>query len=175
MSAETISDSNMRIWIWTNAVDPCQLVSFPHRVWLCFAIWRRTICRIYWHINISEKGASSFISFCGSCYHFSLNRFCLSVWALSLCHVFFFLAHLNLFLPQTPVLWNCISTLSVCRLLSACICPSLSVRVRLCAFTCACAVLTLCAACNTLWGFICIKGLFKCRILLYSQVVFDSV
>lgn len=82
------STANMWLWSPANTVDTYQLMSLAHKLWLCFAIWwRRSICRIYRHINISEWGATLFISSGGSCYHHFPELLRLSV---SLISTFFF-------------------------------------------------------------------------------------
>lgn len=135
------STANMWLWSAANTADTYQLMSLAHELWLRFAIWwRRSICRIYRHINISEWGATLFIGSGGSCYHPSPELLRLSVSLISTFFFFFFWAH-----PS-----SCISTVSVCRLLSTRICPSLPVCVQF--------FLPPRAACNTLWGFTRIRG-----------------
>lgn len=125
----------------------------------------------YTDINILEEGATLFIGFGGSCYHFSPDC-CFHSVSDSLC-----LTHslpLSLFVgTPRPVSGPSSSFMKLhefSKWVPTFICPYLPKLVHVCACGCAYVCVQLATCCDV---FTHIRGLFKCLVPLYSQVVFD--
>lgn len=136
---------------------------FTHKLWLCCVIqWRRfhlQNIQTYQHPRarshcVYQLLAAAVIVF--------LQTFCVSLPLISTLTCFWHRLHFYKIASVQHV-----SEFYPAIFAPACLCLSLS--------QCACAGWTTCTACNMLWGFTRIRGMFKYLIPLYCQTVFDSV